>query len=1103
MKRKDILLLILTVICFGFSEDRDFSKYRKLNYYPDGQSFVCINGQNKFTRALYGVYSGFRLETSDMPEFALYLPGMGGNLTFSIEYGSDSFLLNDAESIESRYTAGRRDYYITDPRLGEGKIRISALVMRQTDGALFEIKIENLEKNARLKWCYGGISGTLFFRNGDIGRDAPDSFELKSEYLEGNKIEIKDNVARLYSPKGDRVTSVFPPGSNLEVDEGPVLMGGLKINSDSELYYIGLFPKSSVNEDYRILPELFREAEADRSRLANTIVISTPDEYLNPLGGNLAVAAEGVWGGKSWLHGAIGWRESCLGWRAAYLGDVIGWHDRARIHFNTYKDMQIRDVEPVIPHPTQDSTMNLARSWRQWGTQMYSNGYICSHPDNPGEMSYYDMNLGYIDELLWHFLWTGDLDYVKTMWPTLTLHLEWEKRNFDPDDDGLYDAYCCIWSSDALYYAGGGVTHSTAYNYRANAMAARLAEMIGEDPEPYSREAEKILRALNRELWLSEKGHWAEYKDLLGYKRLHESAALWTIYHAIDSHTATPFQAYEATRYIDGEIPHIPILVEGLDEKLFEISTTNWSHYAWSINNVAMPETTHTALAYWQAGRKEEATKLLKAAILNYMYLGLSPGNFGLNSYYDRHTNQVYRDFADPLGTTSRAVVEGLYGVIPNLLEGEVLIKPGFPSSWDEASIITADFTYEFSRNGKIDHYKITPSFTKTPTFRFQLSVPYVDVEYVLINGEKVSYKFLNDPVGYPVMEIVTGAEKSYELTVKWRGDSLNTIPKEISTRKNNLVSIQFCYSPLNIYDPQNVLSQPKIKGNLIEGSVIGSNGERTFFVKHKIGSFTWWQPVHIQIEKEPTVYYEEFFNLDPSKCEMINIDHLLNDSVSKIFMNEYLSPRPPYTTLQITKYGAGEWCRPLEIPEIDDSGIRSLIRNNVLQNSLGVPFRSFAEGKNIAFTSLWDNFPNLLSFDLDGKGDHVYLLMAGSTNHMQSHIVNGTVTVVYKDGSRQNMELINPENWYTIDQDAFEDNYAFRRSSPKPYRLLLKNGVVTREPGEVLPLGGLYGHTIPCGAATLLDIPIDSEKELLRLEMETLSNDVIIGLMGITIQRR
>lgn len=240
------------------------------------------------------------------------------------------------------------------------------------------------------------------------------------------------------------------------------------------------------------------------------------------------------------------------------------------------------------------------------------------------------MNLCYIDELLWHFNWTGDLGYARQMWPVITRHLAWEKLNYDPDNDGLYDAYACIWASDALYYNSGAVTHSSAYNYRANKMAAEIARKIGENPKPYQKEADRILAAMNKRLWLSDKGHWAEYQDFMGYKRLHESAGVWTIYHALDSETANPFQAYQATRYVDTQIPHIPVEGKGLkDEGYATISTTNWLPYSWSINNVAFAEVMHTALAYFQAGRSDEGYKLLKSSVLDGMYLGDSPGTLG------------------------------------------------------------------------------------------------------------------------------------------------------------------------------------------------------------------------------------------------------------------------------------------------------------------------------------------------------------------------------------------------------------------------------------------------------------------------------------------
>ena len=148
-----------------------------------------------------------------------------------------------------------------------------------------------------------------------------------------------------------------------------------------------------------------------------------PIHTFNTLGGALAVAADGIWDGEVWLHGAIGWRMPLSGWRAAYTGDALGWHDRARTHFNAYAASQVTEVPNTIPHPAQDSTLALARSEKKWRTPQYSNGYICRNPRRNDQMHHYDMNLCYIDELLWHFNWTGDLEYARRMWPVLTRHL--------------------------------------------------------------------------------------------------------------------------------------------------------------------------------------------------------------------------------------------------------------------------------------------------------------------------------------------------------------------------------------------------------------------------------------------------------------------------------------------------------------------------------------------------------------------------------------------------------------------------------------------------------------------------------------------------------
>ena len=57
---------------------------RTLQYRPDGDEFVCVNGKNRYTRALYGSHSPFRVETSDRPVFAFYNNGRGGNISFKV-----------------------------------------------------------------------------------------------------------------------------------------------------------------------------------------------------------------------------------------------------------------------------------------------------------------------------------------------------------------------------------------------------------------------------------------------------------------------------------------------------------------------------------------------------------------------------------------------------------------------------------------------------------------------------------------------------------------------------------------------------------------------------------------------------------------------------------------------------------------------------------------------------------------------------------------------------------------------------------------------------------------------------------------------------------
>jgi hypothetical protein len=72
-------------------------------YKPEGSDFVIVNGNRRFTTALYGPNTAFHAEAGDLPEFASYMPGMGGNIKFGLSNNDTSKWLIHADKIMARY----------------------------------------------------------------------------------------------------------------------------------------------------------------------------------------------------------------------------------------------------------------------------------------------------------------------------------------------------------------------------------------------------------------------------------------------------------------------------------------------------------------------------------------------------------------------------------------------------------------------------------------------------------------------------------------------------------------------------------------------------------------------------------------------------------------------------------------------------------------------------------------------------------------------------------------------------------------------------------------------------------------------------------------
>ncbi|MDP4261260.1 MAG: DUF4450 domain-containing protein [Bacteroidota bacterium] len=1131
------------------------NKERVLRYHPEGTDFVISNGKRRFVRALYGTNTAFRVEAGDLPEFALYMPGMGGNFKFGIIAGDKSKWIIDAASIKAVYRPGSMLYEIKDPIMGNGSMYITILALAEGEGMIIQTNFKNVTGNTELVWAFGGASGKKFSRDGDIGADPESSFYLQPgnckdniytidknsfqlEYGSGRVLTEEERYEIQQSPQADKpiaagdtknqkqLTGLFPVSSvlkladaskqknpaelyNATVSSAPVIAGKMKIEN-AESYFLIQNVSATVTKDYTVVKTIFNSAEAARKKIAERVIVNTPDTYINTIGGALAIAADAIWEAPSYLHGAVAWRMRLNAWRGPYVADPLGWHDRAREHFSSYALSQI--TTPAVAAVVMDTALHLARHLEKIGTALFSDGYICRNPGGDIRAHHYDMNLVFVDELLNHFNWTGDTNYVRQMWPLIKRHLAWEKRNFDADGDGLYDAYAAIWASDALQYSGGGVTHSSAYNYRANKTAAELAKLIGEDGTPYKNEADKIYAAVQKNLWLPYQGSYAEYKDLLGNKLVHPSPGLWTIYHAIDSKLPDDFQAYECLRYIDNYIPHIPVKAKGLNEKgLYLLSTTNWQPYTWSLNNVALAENLHTALAYWQGNRSEEAYRLWRSAIIESMYMSASPGGFEQLSFYDAIRGELYRDFADPIGMAGRSLVEGLFGIEPDALHDTLTIHPGFPSQWNYATLQTPDAYFDFKRTGNTDNYLIKQFFRKELELKLIVNAPKDDIAMVRVNGDKVKWEIISSSVGKPELIINMPAGDEYKITIQWRGNVIIAPEQEYEIKYGRhfqltLPGIEMLY----VYDPEEAIDSIKLEKNKLTGKPGNRFLRNTIFIRVRQGSFTWWQPVCLSVmpSLNPGIpffktTYRVGENIPPEKLEL---SKYFNDKVTNIFKHQYLSPRPTSPTLQLPTQGIGNWCYPLTTATIDDKGLRQSAgtKNEIVTpNSISFATPSDTTLNNIIFTSQWDNFPHSVSIPLSGKASQIHLLMAGSTNPMQSRITNGMVVVSYTDGSGDTLLLENPGNWWPIEQDYYIDHYAFTSSwQDPPERLYLKDGKFAKGLSSYSSIKGFTNMAIDGGAATLLDMYLDKKKTLQSLSVHAIANDVVIGLMAATLIR-
>jgi hypothetical protein len=1108
---------------------------RPMRYQSEGGAFVIRDGKEFFNRPLYGPNIPFRVDGGDLPEFSLYLPGHGGNLRLGFAVAGGEKWLSQADHIVTYYAAGRLLYEVRDALLGpNGVIHVEALV--EGAGLWVEFHTEALTKAVSLTWAFGGVSGRKGRRNGDIGCEVQPVgkfFQVRPAECQGNRWSIHDHEADVQA-EAIRLHLTAPAGAAMRVFDAekwdsdwreiwprseataapalPALAGQIEFTQNPLRLRVGVLegaalPHASVAAPHPDL-DRFSARKAELTKIATALSWTTPDALLDGVAPALGIASDAIWDEAEGcvMHGAVAWRNPLAGWRGPYVLDVTGRHDRMRRHLRHWIARQ--NTTPVEngsggeAGPAGFSAIVAATGGPDKGSaNSRSEGLLHSNGDL--SHNHYDMNLVFFDALLRHLRWTGDLSFAREVWPALVRHAAWERRLFRREygsaalSQPLYEAYAAIWASDNLQYSGGGASHSSAYNIFLNRRMAELADILGESSAAYRAEADAIDNAMRRLLWMPGRGAFAESKDWLGDRGLAENPAVWTVYHTIDSEVTTRKEAWQMVSERLDAIRKVPVVGTNVPAGGWQMACSDWMPYVWSLTLLVLAENLHMALALYQAGRSEEAYGLLYGSLVDAGYRGLCPGNFPMSLQLDPHRQESQRDFGDPMGCASRALVEGLWGVRPDLLTGHLNLRPQLPRSWTHGELRHPELTLAYQRKGMNESWQIQSLLPKPVALRLEIPAWTMELPQVLINGQTTTAAFVAEAVGSPALLVQSPAASSWTVEIRWKGAQPTPIPADpVRCKADEKIPWPAETATATLDDPQSCLENGRAK----------SSGSHTVFASVQKGVCHYWLPLRLEIAPQTGPRIQSTTPEPTEHFEAVQMDSLLTGQVSQILSRSYTEPRPNLCSLNLPEGLLGGWANFDVKAEIDDAGLRSA--NGELQLSNGLKFRTPASPltPNCRFLSRWSLDEPTLQVPLTGHARAVYVLLACTTFPQATRSLHGVARIKYAGHApASEVELRSPQNWWPVEQDYLLDDYLFRMEpvgaaqQPLPVRVDLKTGN-TRILDRATSKGKV--SRILGGSATVLRLDIDPLQTLEQLELECALNGVVMGVLAVTLGR-
>ncbi|NEW81050.1 MAG: DUF4450 domain-containing protein [Mariniphaga sp.] len=1033
-----------------------------------------------------------------------------GTFMAGIQRNGKAKWLQYCRSIRSFYSHGTMKWEISDNDFPNLKILLEIVPMASTTGMAVRATAEGVQHGDSLIWAFGGAKWfekqNLSWKFDVMGQPDLLSWGFVPEDCKNNSVELKGGNFLLSQPDekepGKKLFSVAgscsssskvvvieastwnnPAMETLSVQpELPLLFGRISPGNNQPVYWAFETIQSSAEPVFSgiINPEIaFTEGAKRTDNFEKRLKINTPDPYLDAIACASVAAIDGTWYPPVFVHGAMQWNNRFPGWRTIFGGTMYGWHDRVKAEARFYTGFQVKtsDKKEAKADPASLLTEQHADS------RFYGIGRINK------DQNFYDMQTQFFDQIVEEYRWTNDPELISFFREALELHLIWIRDCFDPDGDGIYESYINTWPTDSQWYNGGGCAEETSYAYRGHLAASDMARNAGDaEAEKYHNGMlEKIKKGFFSKLWIPGKGHAGSYREQGGHERLHTDPWLYSIFLPVDAGLLTSKQAIESVYYSESALQNDRLPYGGR-----QVWTSNWVPAIWSIRELWPGDNYHLALSYFQAGLPEDGYDIFRGTFLRTAYNHLSPGNLG--------GVQGGIDFGDCIHPFARTLVSGLFGYQPDYPNGKIRIAPQFPADWKNASIELPDFRIAYQRTG--GNYSWSVKLKRAANIELCLPVQTDQVKEVTVNGKNVKWELI-PAAGRTVCKINLPNADLAEVVVKTGEEVPYSLPVLLEGNLGEVLSISTDHAQIeSVKDPQNVLSELKIQRNSFTGKLVGQRGFHTIFVLTKVGKAPLLRVFRIKVNDPAgdAKAADRFVGKVPSNAvfENVNISKMLNADVTTIYKQEYLSPRPNTVSARFGTDGYSPWTfwhwKSLP-PEIKTDQVNNMLDgSNRLITKQGVPFAWNSGEKNIAFSSMWDNYPHQIDFPVNKSGDAVWFLVSGSTNVMQCQIANAVIRLNYADGQKDSLELVPPVNYWnlsTIDSHATAPGQGSRID----YTSETDRFCLPAKLPETVQLGE------NC-RAMLLNLKMRPGVELKSVSLETLSQEVVVGLMGITVMK-